>query len=103
MNTWVQITAIAAGTYLLRAAALLWIGDADRLPAWLRGWLDYVPPAVLAALVAPYILLPSGGAPGRAETVAYAVCLGVALWSRRLIPPLLAAGLTLALVRGVWP
>lgn len=58
--TWVIVVALAVGTYALRASFLLGIEWFDGLPAWLEGTLPYVPTAVLAALVAPELLVVDG-------------------------------------------
>lgn len=102
MTTWIVIGAMAFGTYLFRSAALLWIQDADRLPPRIKRWLDYVPPAVLSALVAPDLLPDSGPFLSR-KTLVYGVCLVTAVRTRRLIPPLLAAMTTLAVISMLQP
>ena len=59
MNTWIAIVAIAAVTFLMRASFLLF-ADPRRFPHAFRQALLYVPPAVLAAIVAPGLLMPDG-------------------------------------------
>lgn len=58
-----QVLAIIAGmalvTYLPRVLPLTVLSRLA-LPAWFRRWLSYVPGAVLAALLAPALLLPGG-------------------------------------------
>lgn len=53
-------------TYLPRALPLLFLGRAGTFgraaPSLLDAWLRYVPPAVLAAMVFPSLLLPGGEA-----------------------------------------
>jgi branched-subunit amino acid transport protein len=49
---------MAVVTYFTRYAMIAALGR--EMPAWLRRWLRYVPPAVLAALVAPAALAPQG-------------------------------------------
>lgn len=54
MSIWIVILALSASTYALRASFL--VGARHPLPtAWLR-ILRFVPPAVLAALVAPALV-----------------------------------------------
>jgi branched-subunit amino acid transport protein len=50
---------MALVTYLTRYSMIAALGG--ELPPLLRRWLRYVPPAVLAALVAPAALAPEGG------------------------------------------
>ncbi|HEY3369076.1 MAG TPA: AzlD domain-containing protein [Symbiobacteriaceae bacterium] len=99
MTQALTVGAMALTVYLCRTVPLFTLTDPERLPAWVRRWLDYVPPAVLAAMVAPAILVPQGGGSVlRPELGAYALCLVVAIRTRRLFPPLLTglAGLVIA-------
>ncbi len=50
---------MALVTYLTRYTMIATLGRSDLSPA-LRRWLRYIPPAVLAALVAPAALAPHG-------------------------------------------
>lgn len=96
MSDVMSVVIIATATFLLRASPILWIRDAERMPRWVKRWLEYVPPAVLAALVAPEILARTGPRiPGLA--LAYIACLVTALRTRSIILPLLAAIVTLAI------
>jgi branched-subunit amino acid transport protein len=52
------VLGMAVAVYLPKAAPLVVVSE--RLTARLRGWLEYVAPAVLGALVAPRILAPTG-------------------------------------------
>ena len=53
------IAGMAVVTYATRAAPLL-IGDAaERLPPWIRRWLEYLPPALFAAFAVPAIASPA--------------------------------------------
>jgi branched chain amino acid efflux pump len=80
------LVAAALGTYLLRASFLTLV-PADRLPVWARRGLEFVPPAVLAALAVP-AFLPSTAAFGDAESlarpIAGLVALAVGLLSRNV-------------------
>jgi branched-subunit amino acid transport protein len=64
----VILTTVGMGlvTYLPRALPLLFLGRAGTAgwatPSILDAWLRYVPPAVLAAMVFPSLLLPGGEA-----------------------------------------
>lgn len=59
MNTWLIIAGVALTTFLLRASFIVF-ADPQRFPSTFRRALAYVPPAVLAAIVAPGLLLPEG-------------------------------------------
>ena len=89
------VVGMALAVYLPKAAPRVVISE--RLTSRLRGWLEYVAPAVLGALVAPSILAPDGElAPPTWEQLAFGVAFVVALVTRKMVPSL-AAGL-LALV-----
>lgn len=60
MSTWLAIAGIALSVYLLRASFILF-ADPQRFPYRFRQALQYVPPAVLAAIVVPALLLGEGG------------------------------------------
>jgi len=57
MKIWIVITAVSLVTFALRASFTL-LADPHRFPHAFRRALAYVPPAVLAAIVAPGLLLP---------------------------------------------
>jgi branched-subunit amino acid transport protein len=59
VNPWITVTIIGVGTYLTR---LSFVGVLGRraMPQWAERPLRFVAPAVLAALVAPAVLLREG-------------------------------------------
>ena len=59
MKVWIVIAAVAAVTFLMRASFVLFV-DPQRFPHAFRQALLYVPPAVLAAFVAPGLFMPEG-------------------------------------------
>ena len=59
MSTWLAIVCVGATTFLLRASFIVF-ADPQRFPRIFRQALTFVPPAVLAAIVAPGILLNQG-------------------------------------------
>ena len=59
MSTWIAIVGVALSTFLLRASFIVF-GDPQRFPRGFRRALRYVPPAVLAAIVVPGLLLAQG-------------------------------------------
>jgi branched chain amino acid efflux pump len=59
MKTWLAILGVSAATFLLRASFVLF-ADPHRFPHRFRQALQFVPPAVLAAIVAPGLLVLDG-------------------------------------------
>lgn len=59
MNTWLTIAGVSAVVFLLRASFILF-ADPHGFPPLFRRALAYVPAAVLAAIVAPGLLMPAG-------------------------------------------
>lgn len=57
MSNWLLIAAVAATTFLLRASFIVF-ADPQRFPQAFRRALVFVPPAVLAAIVAPGLAMP---------------------------------------------
>ena len=59
MTTWLTIVGVALSTFLLRASFIVF-ADPHRFPHRFRQALAFVPPAVLAAIVVPGLLLHDG-------------------------------------------
>lgn len=59
MSTWIVIVGVALVTFLLRASFIVF-ADPHRFPHRFRQALTFVPPAVLAALVIPGLLIHAG-------------------------------------------
>ena len=59
MSAWLVIAGVAASTFLLRASFIVF-ADPQRFPRRFRQALTFVPPAVLAAIVVPGLLLHEG-------------------------------------------
>jgi branched-subunit amino acid transport protein len=59
MSTWLAIVGVGAVTFLMRASFIVF-ADPQRFPAHFRHALGFVPPAVLAAIVMPGLLMPQG-------------------------------------------
>ena len=99
MDTLLIFCGMALVTYLTRYAAIAALRR--EVPPRLQRWLRYVPPAVLAALVAPAALAPQGhlefGLP------AWAVLAGAAVaWRTRSVLWTLVGGLAVFwLLRGL--
>lgn len=59
MSTWIAIAGVSFSTFFLRASFMLF-ADPHRFPHWFRQALKFVPPSVLAAIVAPGLLMAGG-------------------------------------------
>lgn len=59
MSTWLAIAGVSLSTFVLRASFIVFV-DPHVFPHWFRQALKFVPPSVLAAIVAPGLLM-SGG------------------------------------------
>ena len=57
---WFVILCLTVGTYLFRISFFLLFDRFDEVPPVLERLLRFVPPAVLAALVAPSMVAPNG-------------------------------------------
>ena len=94
VKTWLVIAMVSAVTYLLRASFIVF-ADPHRFPHAFRQALRFVPPAVLAAIVVPGLLMASGTLDAswrNARLVAGLVAIAVAMrWRHPLAP--IAAGM----------
>jgi len=89
------IFAIGIGTYLLRLSFIGIVGDRV-MPEWALVPLRFVAPAVLAALIAPAVLLNDGALDLSPASNPRALAALVALllaWKTRSVPVVIAAGL----------
>jgi len=59
MKIWIVIALVSAATFLLRASFIVF-ANPQRFPKRFRQALAFVPPAVLAAFVAPGLLIQAG-------------------------------------------
>ena len=83
---------MAVATYFTRYTMIAALGD--EMPPLLQRWLVYVPPAVLAALIAPAALMPQGHL--AIDAHAWAVLVGAAIaWRTRNIPLTILGGMVL--------
>jgi len=89
------IFAIGIGTYLLRLSFIGIVGDRV-MPEWALVPVRFVAPAVLAALIAPAVLLADGALDLSPASNPRALAALVALllaWKTRSVPVVIAAGL----------
>ena len=92
-EVWWLIVAMALLAFALRASFLL-AADRLRLPPLLRRALTYVPPAVLAAIVAPALAQPSGTALGPIDVRLVAgLAAGLVAWRTHAIVATFAVGM----------
>lgn len=57
---WAIVLVAGVGTYAFRLSFVMLFGRLEDVPNWLAFLLRFVPAAVLAALVAPAVLAPTG-------------------------------------------
>jgi branched-subunit amino acid transport protein len=96
MSIWLIIVGVALVTFLLRASFIVF-ADPQRFPHAFRQALAFVPPAVLAAIVAPGLLMPAGvfdATLSNPRWIAGLVAIAVAARVRHPLAPI-AAGLPL--------
>ena len=101
---WIVIAVVGLGTYLVRASFLSVADRVAQIPERWRTPLRLIPPAVLAALVAPAVLRPEGELVLLGPRVfAGLIALGVALWTRSILATIvvgLAAAVGLEVLLG---
>lgn len=95
LTLWAVLIAAGLCTYLLRLSFLAVFGRIDELPERASVALGYVPPAVLAALVAPSLVYADGAvalSPGNERLIAGGVAVAVA-WKVESVLATIAGGL----------
>jgi branched-subunit amino acid transport protein len=95
------IFGMALVTYVPRALPLFALSG-KKLPNWLISWLRYVPPAVLAAMLLPAILLQDGNINFSLDNLFFWAALptfAAALLSKNLFIPVIVGMLTIILAR----
>ena len=103
MTIWLVILGVSACTYLLRASFIVF-ADPHRFPKRFRQALAFVPPAVLAAIVAPGLLLHDGSLALSAENprwIAGAVAIVVGAKSRSMLATIATGMVVLWLMQGL--
>jgi branched-subunit amino acid transport protein len=98
MTEWIAIVGSGLATYLTRSLPLL---VAFRPGARLRGYLDDLPIAVIAALAGAGVLAPEQRLAIGPEIAAAAAVILVARWRRNLLLAVLAGIAVVALVRAI--
>jgi len=95
MSEFAIIVAIGVGTYLLRLSFIGILGDRT-MPDWAMVPLRFVAPAVLAALVAPAVLLRDGSVDVSPATNPRALAALIALliaWKTKNVTAVIVAGM----------
>lgn len=103
MTIWLVILGVSACTYLLRASFIVF-ADPHRFPKRFRQALAFVPPAVLAAIVAPGLLLHDGSLALGADNprwIAGAVAIVVGAKSRSMLATIATGMVVLWLLQGL--
>ena len=101
MSVWITLVAVGAVTFLLRASFIVF-ADPHKFPEAFRRGLAYVPPAVLAAIVLPGLVMRDGTldlTPGNPRWIAGLVAIGVAARWRGTLAPIAAGMCTLWLMQ----
>jgi branched-subunit amino acid transport protein len=99
-TTWIAVAAVGIATVAIKASGPVVLGDRP-LPAWLRGPLEHLAPALLAALVATAVLARDGRLVVDARLAGLAVAgVAIALRAPILVVVVAAAAVT-ALVRAL--
>lgn len=91
---WAALVGMGLVTLALRASFLL-LGERLRLPRGLERALAYVPPAVLAAIVAPALLAgdDGGGGAGDAPRLLAALAAALAAWRLKSLAATIVVGM----------
>jgi len=91
----VSILVIGLGSYLARLSFVALVGTSE-IPEWARTPLRYVAPAVLAALVAPAVMMVDGTislAPATNPRFLAAVVAGLVAWRFRDVIAVIVTGM----------
>lgn len=92
MRALMLFTIAGLGTYLMRGSLVVLLGRVA-IPARVERSFRYIAPAVLAAIVAPALLVTDAGLAPFDARVAAGLAAGLAAWRWRTIPATLVAGL----------
>jgi branched-subunit amino acid transport protein len=101
MSVWLTLVAVGAVTFLLRASFIVF-ADPHRFPEGFRRALAFVPPAVLAAIVLPGLVMSDGAfdvSLHNPRWIAGLLAIGVAARVRGTLAPIVAGMCTLWLLQ----
>lgn len=96
MTNLLIVVSVGIGSYLLRVSFVAIVGDRT-MPDWALVPLRYVAPAVLAAIIAPAVLMPDGifdvGPASNPRAIAALVAIAVA-WKTKNVIAVIVAGMS---------
>ena len=95
---WMAIVGSAVATYLARSLPFA-ITFRGRLPGSASRYLDALPVAIIAALVGPAVVAPTGALTHGAEPLAAALVIGTVVWRRSLLAGVIVGVAAVALLR----
>ena len=101
MKVWVVIVLVSAATFLLRASFIVF-ANPHRFPKRFRQALAFVPPAVLAAFVAPGLLIHAGAidlSPANPRWIAGVVAIAVGARTRSALAAIASGMVSLWLLQ----
>jgi branched chain amino acid efflux pump len=95
---WIAIVGSALATYLTRSVPLA-VTLPGRLPPAASRYLEVLPVAIIAALVGPAVIAPTGALTQGPEPIALAMVIAVVAWRRSLLAGVLVGVVAVALAR----
>jgi len=95
---WITIAGAALATYLTRSLPFV-LKPPGHLPAAASRYLDALPVAIIAALVGPAVVAPSGTLTHGAEPLAAALVIATVAWRRSLLAGVIVGVVAVALLR----
>ena len=90
---WTAVVAIAVGTWAFRASFVFLFGYLDEIPPWVDRTLRFIPAAVIAAIIAPRLLVIDGSLaidPANERLLAGAVAVVVAWYTENIFATIVA-------------
>jgi branched-subunit amino acid transport protein len=95
---WIALLGSALATYLTRSVPFA-IAFGGTLPSAARRYLEALPVAIIAALVGPAVIAPSGAPTHGAEPIAAALVIATVAWRRSLLAGVIVGVVAVALLR----
>lgn len=99
-ETWLAIAVIGPATYLIRASFLVNAHRFAHLPPHVETILRQIPPAVLAALVAPAVVQPGGRLSVPSPELVAAIAAALVAWRWKSSLAALAVGMVMVVSVG---
>lgn len=105
MSNWIIVAAVGVGTYAARLSFVGILGE-RRLPVAVERALEFVAPAVFAALVAPAVLMPDGNidvAPTTNPKLLAGLVAALVAWRSRNVAAVIVVGMgALWVLQALW-